>query len=137
MRLIKFRAISKLTPNKERTFEFTLEQLMRGQVSISYPEHWHFLEFTGLLDKNGKEIYEGDIVKTDYDCHQKPYIVKFGEFSITQYYDNNDSISPNNDEVSILGFYIETPDDEDFNTSLHQQDVEVIGNIYSNPELLN
>lgn len=69
------------------------------------------LQFTGLYDKNGKEIYEGDIVSGWYNAKRNAREVK----------------------------WVKT---EDYNgwseTSDHPTcDLEVIGNIYENPELLN
>lgn len=69
--------------------------------------------FTGLHDKNGKEIYEGDIVR--YDMGGKREV----SYCVSGGYAGFD-LSP--------AFH-----DEEH----HLTDVEVIGNIHDNPELLN
>ncbi|KKN78472.1 hypothetical protein LCGC14_0350040 [marine sediment metagenome] len=79
------------------------------------------LEWTGLQDKNGKEIYEGDILD-------------FGDYSIAKYgrclhivYWNDEDAGFNSREVGfqkLAGFGID-------------ETGAVIGNIYENEELLN
>ena len=70
-------------------------------------------QFTGLYDKNGKEVYEGDVVK----CWE-PYFdyggIKDEEFIKKVHYDENMYIIPCHTTISY----------------------EVIGNIYDNPELI-
>lgn len=79
-------------------------------------------QFTGLLDKNGKEIYEGDVI----GCHNPDikhlifYNEKQGRFMAAL---NGDI---DNDFVGVCGL-----DDSRWNASK-----EVIGNIHDNPELL-
>lgn len=104
-------------------------------------------QYTGLTDKNGKKIFEGDIVQystyDDFDCQS---IVKFGEYK----QDGSDGEYKASD---CLGFYVEVdnftcPDwcdnePERFHDYLKQQSLaeiasqcEIIGNIHDNPELL-
>ena len=68
-------------------------------------------QFTGLHDKNGVEIYEGDIVAT-------------GDGNYEIGYDMSDCVCIGKTETNRLRFLLCTTG------------VEVIGNIYDNPELL-
>lgn len=70
-----------------------------------------------MHDKNGKEIYEGDIVKVTYKNETEIFEVRYDEENtcFRMYYE----------DLKFLDFAIEEVD-------LY----EVIGNIYDNPELL-
>lgn len=109
MREIKFRAWDK------KNNEMLLNILFENEVY--FYSTYEYMQYTGLMDKNGKEIYEGDIVK-----HKV-----FGIRQIT-WGSDYDCLKGN------LGFmYNKTL------AFLHENDsceVEVIGNIFENPELL-
>lgn len=91
-------------------------------------------QFTGLLDKNGKEIYEGDILRNDeypYNCDGVDnYFVEIvwvdnvcGFYRITHK-------NPNSTVRGISHGNWSELDEEDIKS------FEVIGNIHDNPELL-
>ena len=88
-------------------------------------------QYTGLTDKNGKRIFEGDIVKNNWCFIYSPSVVRFGEY----FQQFNDDI-----HTKHIGFYIEHSG-KHMNTCMHDlgyfaNKCEVIGNIRDNPELL-
>ena len=87
-------------------------------------------QFTGLTDKNGNKIFEGDIISAtalDTGGEQRA-VVCFGNF-----------IDGNNDD-EYIGFFIEFDSIKTTITQLSMEEcknrIEVIGNIYDNKELL-
>lgn len=125
MREIKFRAwIKELNEIREVEYINFLKKM------ISYPNKFckeyylnadfdeiELMQYTGLKDKNGKEIYEGDIVKlrANHGIGVIKYFNEWGAF-VVEY------IKPRS--LAVLGIHY------------YKEDIEILGNIYENSELL-
>ena len=137
MREIKFRAWD----GEKMSSSFTLKQaLYRTDTWDDFGENWDgtFMQYTGIKDKNDKEIYEGDVLGVyldeippmDNDTKKElhgvmvnPSIIH-GREAQWKYYQVRDMIS----------LHLNNQDYGPFSIDLDSY--EIIGNIYENPELL-
>lgn len=96
------------------------------------------MQFTGLKDKNNKEIYEGDIV--NHYGFKSEFVVCFGTYKRKDF-SNNDR------QVKHHGFYCKPISNYDERTQIEwngdieslvnfRNGVEIIGNKFQNPKLL-
>jgi uncharacterized phage protein (TIGR01671 family) len=126
-----------MSPIKFRAWDISDNVWLREDQFIIYPQGtfaaWlgadepldmdevALMQYTGLKDKNGKEIYEGDIIEAYF------------------YYDeDNDKKSPKNKKVFEVKYKVDAGrqfSGFDFFPSVFEY-IEVIGNIYENPELV-
>lgn len=97
---------------QNKAFEFEVDPETVGQ-------------YTGITDDNGKKIFEGDILGITNDDPDYDYITKVYLDCDTLCVD----VQGQDYDYTSIGFAIEIWDDE-------CDQVEIIGNIYDNPELL-
>jgi hypothetical protein len=119
MRKLKFRA---WIPSSKQMLTVDIEQ-GRAKFGHTYFDDDIVMQFTGLHDKNGKEIYEGDILQSEYTnlgddgprCH--PVVWGNGRWRV---------------DHSITGCCKPWRGD----LAGHHHSEVVVGNIYETPELL-
>lgn len=123
---VKFRAWN--TRNKEMMYLDDYDYLdLNGKQFVTY-EVWGFgynelMQYTGLKDKDGKEVYEGDVVSLLFDGikhrvmkHRVEYITQMGAWS-------------------LMPLLFHTEMQKQFTTPSYVE-FEILGNIYENPELM-
>ncbi len=125
MRVPKFRAWDKISKKifPVTTIDFGQLHVMIEEINGLLCERdfdeIELMQSTGLKDKNGKEVYDGDIVKfTLTDGFS--YVVD--EYGVVEY--------------KLGDFYILNGLTEYLISNINTNDIEVVGNIYENPELL-
>ncbi len=91
---------------------------LHGEESKSseYLEDIHLMQYTGLKDKNGVEIYEGDLLSSDHTTNARnaPQIVAY----------------------SMLPVHGDYQESYGYTFDYRAEELEIVGNIYENPELL-
>ena len=125
-RVIKFRAWDKDGKSMWTNIGMNLDKILNN-------ERFEVMQFTGVLDKHGKEIYEGDILKHEFErkgvkkhTHTK---VVWGEAflswaAVTYFQDS-----------SLKPMWTNLTSPKVFGKERH--DEEIVGNIFENPELLH
>lgn len=118
MRDIKFRCWYDNKIHKVVDIDFGYEKInLLGADIISFNEGV-LMQFIGLHDKNGKEIYEGDIISNGYEKCIVVWVKEYAGFMlklINKEYEDKEWTNPMIDL---------------------RKDEEVIGNIYENSDLL-
>ena len=121
MREIKFRAWhkGKKIMGKVLGIDILHKEIFFSNGDVDYCEISNFkyielMQYTGLKDKNGKEIYEGDIIKFLNNIFEVIWCNEKASFMLK-----------NKEYKEFLNFIYE-----------NNNGMEIVGNIYENPELI-
>ncbi|NTW72885.1 MAG: DNA-packaging protein [Eubacteriaceae bacterium] len=111
-REIKFRAWDKANKCMLCIFDSTTQT---DWILQNWNETYELMQYTGLKDKNGKDIYEGDVLQLG-ECTGVRRIIIWSKYSYAT--------------TNIKGEHVSIPLPHDWH-KMH-----IIGNIHDNPELL-
>lgn len=107
---------------------FSLDSKYEGDgVFLPFADNIILMQYTGLKDKNGKEIYEGDILEEEMSWGEKlGGKVVFG----------NNELGKDSEGITYTtpGFSFKFKDGSGF--ACLDGELEVLGSIYENPELV-
>lgn len=119
MKEIKFRAWDRhnkkmiegigTTPTSDLDVAYMIDECGEPNYGINASQ---IMQYTGIKDKNGVEIYEGDIIKGPFD---------FGPFGVKE---------------RVAEVYFNPHSGYQWHYWMDLSENEVIGNIYENPELI-
>lgn len=131
MREIKFRAYDKddkvmrswneLILEKDKGDNFYLLGYEKNKVETDYDHDQVLMQYTGLTDKNGTEIYEGDVCKTVISSGSP-----LGTLDVVKYCNGGFKLVDIEDRLLPINF-----DNSDIIS------IEIIGNVFQNGELLH
>ena len=135
MREIKFRAWNKKKNKMTKHFGYG-KTYMSGGDGISINElikaeqayNMIIMQYIGLKDKNGKEIYEGDVVKWSYSQDEASSFI--AKVIWIDFVDKGDLDT----DQRHIGFMLEFSDKGITDFPI-KHELEIIGNVYENPEL--
>lgn len=114
-----------------------------------FPDDYAFMQYTGLKDKNGKEIFEGDIVRFHYfygtlgdgmgfveSEHELTGVIEWGAFGWGlsaikgEHWRGYTGYEDGEGESNLMELMSMNE------SSIHEESFEIIGNIYENPSLI-
>jgi uncharacterized phage protein (TIGR01671 family) len=143
-REIKFRAWD-YANKRMRLFDSAKEGILFSGSDVYFSTGWsslddptfdednqtkfELMEYTDLKDKNGKDIYEGDIVQYGNSNKEKLFEVRFfKEWGVWGLNDNGRPFGRSGSSTKYEPYFM---------TTFHRNKIQVIGNIYENKDLIN
>jgi uncharacterized phage protein (TIGR01671 family) len=130
-RVIKFRVwntFEKEMQYGDDGFSHPTCKLLQSAYGVAFP----IMQFTGLLDKNGKEIYEGDVV--GYSFLNGMHYDEDGQLVEEDWGDGKILVSWDDEKAR---FNTPFSDTENIPVQLAKDSIEVIGNLFETPNLLS